>query len=148
MVNEIKFDVRIAPEAVKEYNKLDGSILEVVNKQIDELEYRADRVGKMLENKNNSKLSGCKEIKLKDAGIRIIFRITNLKVEVLQIVYIIAIEKRSKNHVFNVANQRNKQFRKMKNNALRDYLVKIPEWKKKKKITKKKIKIYNKKDNE
>jgi hypothetical protein len=36
----------------------------------------------------------------------------------------------------------------MKNNALRDYLVKIPEWKKKKKITKKKIKIYNKKDNE
>lgn len=37
-----KFEVRFDPDAHREYNKLDNSVLEIVNKQIDELEYRAD----------------------------------------------------------------------------------------------------------
>ena len=89
MPDEKRFDVRLDPDALKEYNKLDNSILGIVNKQIDELAYRADEVGKMLENKNSTKLAGCREIKLKDMGIRIVYRITNETVEVLQILYIL-----------------------------------------------------------
>ena len=74
-----RFAIRFAPEAVKEYDSLDGSVVPVVDKAIDELTDRADEVGKHLGNKRNQKLAGCKEIKLRDAGIRIIFRVTNEK---------------------------------------------------------------------
>ena len=83
MPEERRFDVRLDPDALREYNKLDNSILEVVNKQIDELELRADEVGKILENNNSTKLAGCREIKLKNAGLRIVYKITNRTVEVL-----------------------------------------------------------------
>ncbi|MHB8063260.1 MAG: type II toxin-antitoxin system RelE family toxin [Ruminiclostridium sp.] len=146
MTVERRFDVRLDPDALKEYNKLDNSILEFVNNQIDELEFRADEVGKILENKNSTKLAGCKEIKLRDAGIRIIFRVTNEIVEVLQIVYIMTIEKRSRDYVFKVAHERNKQFRHFKGDTLKNYLVKTPEWASKKKPTKKKNKSTNKRD--
>ncbi len=43
-----KFDVRLDPGALKEYEKLDGSLIKIVNKAIDQLEMRADEVGKQL----------------------------------------------------------------------------------------------------
>ena len=101
-----RFDVRLDPDAEKEYAKLDSSVVEIVNKAIDELEERADQVGKILGNKRDTKLVGCKEIKLRDAGIRIVFRVTNEVVEVLQVVYILAIEKRSRDFVFKIASDR------------------------------------------
>jgi len=67
---EKRFDVRLDPDALKEYGKLDNSVLPAVNKAIDELEYRADEVGKPLGNKSSTKLAGCKEIKLREEGIR------------------------------------------------------------------------------
>jgi len=105
-MNEARFEVRLDPEAVKEYQKLDNSVVKLVNKAIDELEYRADEVGKKLQNKENTKLSGCKEIKLRDAGIRIIFIVTDQVVNILKIVYVIAIEKRNRDKVFKVAARR------------------------------------------
>ncbi len=45
-MQEKKFDVRFDPDALKEYRKLDKSVLPIVNKVIDELEYRADEIGK------------------------------------------------------------------------------------------------------
>ena len=69
MNEQRRFDVRLHPEAVKEYEKLDGSILNMVNKSIDELEFRADEIGKILRNNKDTKLAGCKERKLRDAGI-------------------------------------------------------------------------------
>jgi mRNA interferase RelE/StbE len=51
-----KFDVRLDPDAVKEYNRIDGSVLNIVNKAIDELQYRADEIGKILINNTNTKL--------------------------------------------------------------------------------------------
>lgn len=104
-----KFDVRLDPDALKEYEKLDGSVIKIVNKAIDELEYRADEVGKVLENKRNMKLHGCKEIKLRGPGIRIVFRITNEVVEVLRVVYILVIERRSNDFVFKIASKRFKR---------------------------------------
>ncbi len=43
-MQEKKFDVRFDPDALKEYRKLDKSVLPIVNKVIDELEYRADEL--------------------------------------------------------------------------------------------------------
>lgn len=40
-------------------------------------------MGKPLGNKRDMKLAGCKEIKLRDAGIRIIFRITDTFIDIL-----------------------------------------------------------------
>ena len=116
-----RFDVRLDPEALKEYEKLDRSVLEIVNKAIDELEYRADEVGKFLSNKGNTKLAGCKEIKLRDAGVRIVFRITNGIVEVLCMVYILAIEQRSKDMVFKIAADR---YARMKRDPVEQVLIK------------------------
>lgn len=106
MDNEQKFDVRFAPDAAKEYSKLKNPTLTFVNKALDELEFRADEVGKPLGNKRDMKLAGCKEIKLRDAGIRIIFRITDTSIDILQVVQVLAIEKRSNDMVFKIASRR------------------------------------------
>lgn len=106
MDNEQKFDVRFAPDAAKEYSKLKNPTLTFVNKALDELEFRADEVGKPLGNKRDMKLAGCKEIKLRDAGIRIIFRITDTSIDILQVVQVLAIEKRSNDMVFKLASRR------------------------------------------
>jgi mRNA interferase RelE/StbE len=95
-----RFDIRFDKDAEKEYNKLDNSVLGIVNKAINELVYRADEVGKNLGNHSNTKLAGCKEIKLRDVGIRIVFRVTDTIVEVLRVVYILAIEQRSRDLAF------------------------------------------------
>ena len=101
-MSDKKFEIILAEGVIKEYKKLDNSIIGIVNKAIDELEYRADEVGKPL--KGN--LYGCKEKKLRNEGIRIIFRIVGKRVDVLRIVYVLAIEKRERNTVFKVASKR------------------------------------------
>ena len=126
---EKKFDVRMDPDAAKEYQKLDGTYKKFVNKSIDELEFRADKVGKPLENQNSSKLAGCKEVKLRDTGIRIIFRVTNDIVDVLRIVYIISIEHRSKDFVFRISNKRYGEFKKIPKAGLKEYLARQKKWK-------------------
>ena len=121
-----KFDVRLDPDALKEYEKLDGSVIKIVNKAIDELEYRADEVGKVLENKRNMRLHGCKEIKLRGSGIRIVFRITNEVVEILKVVYILVIERRSNDFVFKIASKRFKRVQHM--NELPKILGSAMKW--------------------
>lgn len=106
-----KFEVRLDRDAAREYSKLKQPVLDIVNKSIDELELRADEIGKPLGNKRNMKLAGCKEIKLRDAGVRIIYRITNETVDVLKVVYVLTIEKRSEDFVFKLASQRFKLFK-------------------------------------
>ncbi|AND86309.1 hypothetical protein CTDIVETGP_1165 [Clostridium tyrobutyricum DIVETGP] len=46
-----RFEIIFAAGAIKEYKKLDNSILGIVNKAIDDLEFRADEVGKPLKGK-------------------------------------------------------------------------------------------------
>jgi mRNA interferase RelE/StbE len=139
-----RFDVRLDPDALKEYNKLDNSVLDIVNKQIDELELRADKIGKVLENKHSSKLAGCREIKLRDAGLRIIYRITNQTVEVLRIVYILAIERRSKDFVFKLADKRYHELKQLKGNELIEYFEDTPKWDDSKNSLKKRRKSQHK----
>ncbi len=102
----IKFKLLFLPEAVKGYQKLNNSVVELVDKCLEELTMRADEIGKPLGNTNNAKLAGCKEIKLRKSGLRIIFRITGEKVEVLTIVLIAAIARREGNQVFKLAEER------------------------------------------
>ncbi|WP_180968427.1 hypothetical protein NYE40_01900 [Paenibacillus sp. FSL W8-1187] len=113
MTLEDRFDVRLDVDAEKEYGRLDGSVLAIVNAAIDELVYRADEVGKVLSNSIHTKLAGCREIKLRDAGIRIIYRVTDEIVHVLRIVYILTIERRTRDMAFKIAHSRYKQYRKI-----------------------------------
>ncbi|WDL95298.1 hypothetical protein [Alicyclobacillus sp. ALC3] len=80
----------------------------------DALELRADEIGKELINKQSTRLHGCKEIKLKKAGIRIVCRVTNETVDVLRIVYVPTIEKRDDGFVFRVADTRFKRLKSSK----------------------------------
>ena len=95
-----RFEVRFGcPAAEKDYNSLDGSTRAMVDKGLLRLEQRADEVGKPL----SGTLSGCKELKFRADGIRVIYRIVNGHVEVVQI---IAIGARDKGRVFEIAARR------------------------------------------
>lgn len=128
-MNHPRFEIILDPDASKEYSKLDNSVIELVDKSIDELEHRADEVGKPLSNHNDTKLAGCKEIKLRDAGIRIVFRVTNERVDVLRIVYILTIEERSRDSVFKLAHKRFKYFKSLSKTDLREHLKRQLNWK-------------------
>ncbi len=127
-----RFEVRFDEDAEKEYNKLDNSVLGIVNKAIDELVSRADEVGKNLSNYSNTKLAGCKEIKLRDAGIRIVFRITKMTVEVLRVVFILAIERRSQDLAFKIAHRRLKVLKKVSKDQFNEFVSAKAKWKPKK----------------
>lgn len=100
-----KYELIFSDMAVKQYQNLDGSVIKQVDKCLDELQYRADEVGKALRNTKNTKLAGCKEIKLKSSHIRIIYKITDQVVNILQVVYILAVGKRANDEVFDEANK-------------------------------------------
>ncbi len=123
-MDEQRFDVRFHPEAFKEYQKLDNSSALLVDKALEELEVRADEVGKNLGNLKDTKLAGCKEIKFRSAGIRIIFRITDEFVDVLRIVIILAIERRSKDMVFKLAHDRLNKIKEIPESKLAESIEK------------------------
>lgn len=89
----------ISHAAKKEYDSLDGSVRVMVNKGIACLALRADEIGKPL----SGTLAGCKELKFRADGIRLIYRIRNNSIEIVEIV---AIGPRSKNKVFDIAARR------------------------------------------
>jgi mRNA interferase RelE/StbE len=97
-----RFGLRFTPSSSKDYDRLDGSVRKIVNKKLEDLEERADEIGKLL----SGNLAGCREVKLHDAGIRIIYKITAERVDILTIVDIITIFKRESEEVFKVAAQR------------------------------------------
>jgi len=110
-MSKSRFTVKFAPAAAKEYEKMDNSIVGIIDNAIDKLEERADEIGKTLSNYKNTKLAGCKELKLRDIGIRIIFKIIDQNVNILQVVYILAIDSRSKDQVFKIAHERYQSFK-------------------------------------
>ena len=98
-----KFQVEFYDEeSEKEYRKLDGSIKKLVNVGLKKLEARADEIGKEL----HDSLLGCKELKYLKHGIRVIFRVVD---DVVQVVQIIAIEERKDNEIFETAEERLKK---------------------------------------
>lgn len=83
-----RFEVNLIPEAVKEYRRLDGSIKKLVNVAFRKLEERADELGEELFDKKETKLLGCRKIKFRKHGIRIVYRIIKGKVEIVQVIAI------------------------------------------------------------
>lgn len=86
-------------DALKECKSLDGSVRKLVDLGLAKLRVRADEIGKPL----RGELSGCRELKYREAGIRVVYRIVGENVEIVEIV---AIGARDKGKVFAVASRR------------------------------------------
>lgn len=122
-----RFEVRLHEKAQREYERLDGSIGGIVNKKLEELEYRADVIGKEL--KGN--LAGFREVKLKDAGIRIVYEITGEIVDILEVVNVVTIGPRADGEVFKTAGTRADTSKTLNRIALNEYLKGLRQWQKK-----------------
>ncbi|MDO4290112.1 MAG: type II toxin-antitoxin system RelE/ParE family toxin [Eggerthellaceae bacterium] len=85
--------------AQKEYLSLDGSVRKLVDKGLARLAARGDEIGKPL----SGDLAGCRELKFRAEGLRVIYRIANGAVEVVEI---IAIGHRGGGEVFGTASRR------------------------------------------
>lgn len=98
-----KFEVIFIEEAQKDYKKLDGSIKKLVNVALAKMEERADELGEDLTSKHGVNLIGCRKIKFRKAGIRIVYRIVGDKAEIAEI---IILGKREDNEVYQEAYKR------------------------------------------
>lgn len=125
-----RFDIRFDEDAWKEYKSLDGSVKNIVDNYLERLESRADELGKELSNYQYTKLVGCKELKLRNLGIRIIFKVTNNFVNILRVVYILAVEHRSNDFVFTLANKRYTVVKKIPDDKLHQFLQEKKRFKK------------------
>lgn len=92
----------INKEAQKEYQHLDGSVRAMCTKGLARLALRADEIGKPL----SGSLQGCRELKFRANGLRIIYRIEGSKVEIVRVAKILAIGARENDKVFKVAANR------------------------------------------
>ena len=103
MIESKRYELVFLEEAKKEYKKLDGSVKKLVNVALKKLEVRADTLGEELSNMNGIHLAGCRKIKFKQAGIRIVYRIVNGRTEIVEI---ITIGKRDDLEVYRIAAKR------------------------------------------
>lgn len=98
-----KFEVVLIEEAQKDYKKLDGSVKKLVNVALAKMEERADELGEDLTCKHSLNLIGCRKIKFRKAGIRIVYRIVGDKAEIAEIIFV---GKREDNEVYREAYKR------------------------------------------
>lgn len=85
--------------AHKEFADLDGSVRGMILKGLARLRVRPSEIGKPL----SGRLAGCRELKFRSNGIRVVYRVREGQV---QIVDILAIGARDKGTVFHSAEQR------------------------------------------
>lgn len=90
-------------EAIEDYNSLDGSQKVVVMKALEKIAENGQNLGEPLRNTNTSNLSGYRKVKIKREGIRIVYSITNSKVDITQI---ITIGNRADSEVYEEAHKR------------------------------------------
>ncbi len=99
-MSAVRFKVEyLCSAAKKDYEALDGSVRVMVDKGLARLALRADKIGKPL----SGLLSSCRELKFRVDGIRVIYRIRNGEIEIVQIV---AVGHRDKGKVFDTAIRR------------------------------------------
>ena len=84
----------------KEYQKLDGSQRRLVRIAVAKLKTRADEIGTPL----HGELVGCKKIKWRNAGLRMVFRIR--EDGMVEIAEIVAIGRRNRSEVYKTAARR------------------------------------------
>ena len=97
----MEYKILFHPEALKEFCALDGSVKQLVKKQIDKLK-NTPELGEELGNKNGYDLSGYRKMYACKKQVRIVYSIFN---DILTI-NIIAIGKREDMQVYKAASQR------------------------------------------
>lgn len=103
----MSWTVKYLPEAVKDLRKLDGRPRKLVRKAIDKvsenpLPVSEGGLGKPLGNKGDSNLTGLLKIKLRSAGIRIVYKVIRQDNDMI----IIVIGARKDDEVYDIAKQR------------------------------------------
>ncbi|MBD5159022.1 MAG: type II toxin-antitoxin system RelE/ParE family toxin [Ruminococcus sp.] len=103
----MKWSVEYLPEAKKDLKNLDGSqrllVLKAIKKvQTNPLPQSEGGYGKPLGNKNGNDLSGFLKVKLKSAGLRIVYKTVKSDDQML----IIVIGARADEEVYNIAGKR------------------------------------------
>lgn len=97
------YTIVLIPEAVKDYDSLDGSVKKSVNTKIDELKSNPF-IGEKLGNKYNINLTGFYKIYAHAKKYRIVYRlISPEKIEVLEIW---GIGKRDKEEIYRIMGKR------------------------------------------
>lgn len=107
-----KFEVVFIEEAKKEYRKLDGVVKKLVNVAIAKMQERADELGEDLTSKHGINLIGCRKIKFRNAGIRIVYRIVGTRAEIAEI---LTVGKREDHEVYKIAAKRLKNIKNDEN---------------------------------
>ncbi len=87
----MKWNIVYLPEALEDFRRLDGSQRILVRKAIQKvsanpLPETEGGYGKLLGNKNNTNLSGYLKIKLRGAGIRIVYKLARIENQMVVIV--------------------------------------------------------------
>jgi len=77
-------DIQFIPEAVKDYESLDGSIKILVNEKIDKLKENP-YLGEELGNRNGINLTGYYKIYIDKKKYRIVYRIVQNEIEIIEI---------------------------------------------------------------
>jgi len=99
----VKYQVQLIPEAVSDYNRLDGSIRRLVAKKIEEIEVNPF-LGEKLGHKFNIDLTGFLKTYVASKKYRIVYRlITPEKVEIVEIW---GIGKREKEEIYRTIGKR------------------------------------------
>lgn len=87
----MKWDIIYLPEALEDFRRLDGSQRILVRKAIQKvssnpLPETEGGYGKPLGNKNNINLSGYLKVKLRGAGLRIVYKLARIENQMVIIV--------------------------------------------------------------
>ena len=103
----MSWKLEFLPEAVKDLKKLDKSqqilVLKAIKKvQTNPLPQYEGGYGKPLGNKGGTSLAGFLKIKLRDAGIRIVYKLIRTKTQML----IVVIGARADDEVYDTADKR------------------------------------------
>ena len=96
--------VQFLKEAQEDYDALDGSQKKWVEAAVERLKVRGGEIGEPLHKSPTDDLRGCKKLKNKSLGLRIVFRV--ISPGECEIIEIIVIGKRSDSEVYHMAGKR------------------------------------------
>ena len=96
--------VQFLKKAQEDYDALDGSQKKWVQASVERLKVRGGEIGEPLHKSPTDDLRGCKKLKNKSLGLRIVFRV--ISSGECQIIEIIVIGKRSDSEVYHTAGKR------------------------------------------
>jgi len=107
--------LRVLKKAQDDFHRLDGSQKKWVKIAVERCVKANGQIGELLSNTEKASLHGCKKLKSKKLGLRIVFRIS--KQGDIEIIEIIAIDKREDYKVYIEAEKR-----------LNDIISMLTEW--------------------